>query len=629
MNVPVYILADLLEIPNPDWTNAIEGFFGQKFSLIIEPEYCLEAVEIYRQLEKSIYGVEIINTRKIAEQNYIAQANSLAEELRTDNIYAKLYVNYKLGNVIKCDKTEELDKHNRSITMDCMVYSGFAYSKISPNYYEKHYIGKDAILSMISRNVERIEVLVKEIAQKGGLREHLRGHHSLNIYTQAEIDDLLSLQEESYTISTLVGNLRELVDELDGIDLIYVMTLKSELVAIEKQLKECQENKDTIKLEIGIMKNRVLTTKTERLPEEHLRFNSLEEKLENNFNTKIKQEAMPLFEMEYSSHKDTDAIKNKFDNINKHLKKDEEETWERLVSRRQGFSNKFLLPWNHLSTDNAEFTEALKMCNATELPEYEEKIKVQKQKAYGQFKDDFICRMKNNIRNTEMQIGELNKAIRNITFGKDKYRFIVTPSKKYSNFYKMLTDDMLSNPGDIFTLRFAEEYKDEIDALFSRISDTGEIILDKESLAQNIKIFTDYRTYLNFDMVVVTGDNTPESYLSKTMGSNSGGETQSPYYIAILASFVQLYQMNNKLKNNSNIRLIIFDEAFSKMGDEHIANCIRLIKEMGFQLIIAAPDKVISLIAPEADKTFCFRNENKQRITIVPFEKEEVIQMIN
>ena len=46
----VYILAELLEITDEKWTNAIEGYFNkQKFYLIVEPQYYDVALEVYER----------------------------------------------------------------------------------------------------------------------------------------------------------------------------------------------------------------------------------------------------------------------------------------------------------------------------------------------------------------------------------------------------------------------------------------------------------------------------------------------------------------------------------------------------------------------------------------------------
>lgn len=98
--------------------------------------------------------------------------------------------------------------------------------------------------------------------------------------------------------------------------------------------------------------------------------------------------------------------------------------------------------------------------------------------------------------------------------------------------------------------------------------------------------------------------------LSKTYNSKSGGEMQIPLYISLLAAFSQVYRVNTK--RNQTIRLIIMDEAFSKIDGEKIKQCIQLIKHFGLQAIFSTPPDKISEIMEEASKALVvFRSQNK------------------
>jgi len=92
--------------------------------------------------------------------------------------------------------------------------------------------------------------------------------------------------------------------------------------------------------------------------------------------------------------------------------------------------------------------------------------------------------------------------------------------------------------------------------------------------------------------------------LSKTIGKKSGGETQTPFYIAVLASFAQLYRTGRD-KSHKTSRLIIFDEAFSKMDGERIIRSIELLRKFDFQVILSAPPDKIGDIAILVDRNLC------------------------
>lgn len=110
--------------------------------------------------------------------------------------------------------------------------------------------------------------------------------------------------------------------------------------------------------------------------------------------------------------------------------------------------------------------------------------------------------------------------------------------------------------------------------------------------------------------------------LSKTIGKKSGGETQTPFYIAVLASFAQLYRIGRDNKA-STARIIIFDEAFSKMDGERIEKSIGLLRKLNFQVVLSTPTVKASDIAPLVDRVLLvLRKGTNSRITY--FDKERI-----
>ena len=94
-----------------------------------------------------------------------------------------------------------------------------------------------------------------------------------------------------------------------------------------------------------------------------------------------------------------------------------------------------------------------------------------------------------------------------------------------------------------------------------------------------------------------------EQRLSKMIKKKSGGETQTPFYIAVLASFAQLYHVNQEGEMANTSRLIVFDEAFSKMDRGRIKEAVKLLRKFNLQVIISCPSDKIPDISPLVDET--------------------------
>ena len=83
------------------------------------------------------------------------------------------------------------------------------------------------------------------------------------------------------------------------------------------------------------------------------------------------------------------------------------------------------MPYDTEREDNDEYSGELRVLSDIRLPEYLSRIVDAKEKAYNQFRDDFIAKLKSNIESVRAQIEELNYSLRNSVFGTDRYRFRV------------------------------------------------------------------------------------------------------------------------------------------------------------------------------------------------------------
>ena len=269
--------------------------------------------------------------------------------------------------------------------------------------------------------------------------------------------------------------------------------------------------------------------------------------------------------------------------------------------------------------------------------------KEQAQTAVEHFKEDFVYKIRSAIQEAYQRSDELNRIISRLDFGKDKYQFVITKNKgPDGRYYKMFMDDSLSihpsqlsenmeNQLDLFTMEHEEEYGDMMNELISIFIPPENATREElEEARKNMEKYADYRTYLSFDMQqIVHGEKEMRIGLSRMIKKNSGGEGQNPLYIALLASFAQIYRINtpSRIRRTPTIRLVVLDEAFSKMDAEKVASCISLIRGLGFQAIISATNDKIQNYLENVDKTFVYANPNKRHISIQEFERTEYDQL--
>ena len=261
------------------------------------------------------------------------------------------------------------------------------------------------------------------------------------------------------------------------------------------------------------------------------------------------------------------------------------------------------------------------------------------------FKEDFIYKIRSAIREAYVRRDELNRIIRNLDFGKDRYQFRIGRSKgRDGEFYDMFMDEDLDidlstlsvsvdHQMNLFSMSHENKYGHMISELLDLfIPPENATAAELEEARKNMEKYADYRTYLSFEMEqIVEGDEQRLVIgLSKMIKKNSGGEGQNPLYIALLASFAQAYRINlsARASRRPTIRLVVLDEAFSKMDAEKVASCIDLIRSLGFQAIISATNDKIQNYIENVDKTFVYANPNKKNISIQEFEKKDFGELV-
>ena len=63
---------------------------------------------------------------------------------------------------------------------------------------------------------------------------------------------------------------------------------------------------------------------------------------------------------------------------------------------------------------------------------------------------------------------------------------------------------------------------------------------------------------------------------------------------------------------SNSVRLVIFDEAFSKMDSTRIIESIKILKNFGLQVILSAPSEKVADLSKLVDKTLLVSRQNNR-----------------
>ena len=624
--IEVNILADLIDIDENSevWRNAVEGYLGnQKFSLIIDPEYFMDAYYIYKSMRKEIYSFGIVDCEKILNAKKNNAENSLADVVVTDNKYADAYIKYLLGRVSRCKDDEEIRNYNIGITSECMLYQGFAVRAINPENYKIHYIGNRAIEQQIKYREQQLINLTENL---GIIKSIADAYNNLTENTLFMNDEyiqgqLSNLFDDLKTVSIEEEKRSKLIAERSNIDMTTARRIEEKIEKIKENLKELDEEQSVINNTIGGCNNAIESNK-DRLNVAENELRNIADNISreyNNFAEKDKAEEKLAIDIETNS----DILKLKNDYRNKVIRnnRDVNSLNGDIRAKKENYNRIYNISLAINENDNSEFNNEWERIKNISLPQYKDKIAVARKESMEQFQSDFLDKMRDNIMTAQHQIKEINEALKLAEFGNDKYSFEVKPEKAYLEYYNMIMADRMGGDS-IFDLNFQQQYGDTCNNLFDKITSVSDQMTEesRKELDNNISLFTDYRTYLKFDLYVTNATGRKES-LVNGIKSKSGGERQTPFYVSFLATFAQLYKVNEFNYKGNTARLVIFDEAFNNMDNSRIVESIELLRKLGLQAIICAPENKIADISTKADKTLLLYREGRN-IDVYEFDKE-------
>ncbi len=597
------ILCEMLEITDDSWRNAVEGYLNtQRFYILVEPDNFDIALGTYDRLrrEKKTYGVGLINTQNL-EGYDTAPEGSLATVVTSGNKYARRYINMVLGKVTMCDHYSHLKKYKTAITRECMRYQNHVASAIKPAIFETPYIGKNAIRVQLEQAKHKSKELENQIKEKQNVLQKLE-----------ELQKPLSTETDT--------------------DIKYRVDVLVELGNTAQEIKNCRANIATLEKNSNmILKQiqlseleKIIREKEEQIARDNRRVGQTEQNIENTKGRLADRQTSLVGQKarcaEFAAGQEEDIVLWDHD-YEKQLKDKSHEQFKENFARRRKANQTTIAKCTESMTNAMveyktahdfgaaatlegypDFEAEYSKLKSSELLSYEEKVESARQSAEEEFREQFLAKLQENMKNAQTEFKELNRALRDIRFSNEKYEFLFMPSRRYRHYYEMIMDDFNAVQGEsIFSGLFHENHKEVIDELFERLA------LDHENSAKALDEFTDYRTYMDYDIRILHSDDSYSLY-SKVCEEKSGGETQTPFYVTVAASFVQLYR--NGIGGEA-VGLVMFDEAFNNMDDERIGGVLEFLRRLPLQILIAAPPDKIQYISPFVEETLLVMTDEK------------------
>ena len=488
------------------------------------------------------------------------------------------------------------------------------------------FIGRHAVRLRIAR-------LEEELKQIEGRLHHWAPIHSLlaqakdPLFTQFFVQNTIVEKQKAYLRSMEITNeVKDMDDQLSKLDLLWLDEQRRTIAVLGSEIIALNKEKEQLNIQIGKGREHIRQLDYDVLPNHYQQLGKTADELQERFAPAYQENTgIPRYQQELSRLKHADIVHKNFSNRLEQSVNEQNAAQRKLFAARREYTDRFKpCSFRVEVMDNDEFEAEQRLLEESELPKYREKIKTARESAMEQFQNDFLAKLKSSIDQVQDQVKNLNRALRQAQFGTDSYQFRVERNPDYAEYYDMImAPELMEGDVGLFAQPFQDKYGQLIEKLFSQITTADDTQLNarkQSELQENIQRYTDFRTYLKFDLET-TDQNGTKQLLSQTLNTKSGGETQTPFYIAVLASFAQLYRVNDTSSFGNTVRLAVFDEAFNKMDSDRIIESVHLLRKMWLQAIICTPPDKVSDIMPIADRTLLV-NKDKYRMHILPFGKE-------
>ncbi|WP_243248823.1 SbcC/MukB-like Walker B domain-containing protein [Roseburia faecis] len=632
--VKVQIFADLFDVQEEEWKNAIEGRMGRlKHSLITEPQYAHEAAVLFRNM-KQYENVDLINSKAIADSKPDCMEGSLYEAVKTQEAYVDVCLKRYLGHIIKCRSVEELEQVRDGVTPDCYSYSNFIFRHLKKkDYTTRACIGRRVSKARLAEYEKDVEELSRQEMQLDDLLRRLKEARDFECLKD-EPSHYVKLSRAGEELARVNKKKMELEETIRSLREGAYKELEEKEQSLQKQVKMVQEELDQTQGELARLGSRI----GELSGENESRRQQLEEKLQGYVpNETLEQEVWELLKKQSGQ-----AVINRKKAQVADLEEKEQAQAETLRAARNRYIFAYPAgPFNGAETSNEAYEKLLEKYLTDFEPAYEEEFEKKCASIYKSLRENVIATIHGDIKAAKRHAYEINRLLRETNFSDSTYQIKIEPAKNENGqFFDMLMAEELDsknldNAGFDGQISFGE------DAFYQKYEQKIKLLTDKfmppkdedEHLRaqkrKEMEQYADYRNYLSFSMFEQVTDEhgnvIRENFVDDMAGRDSGGEGQNPKYVALLAGFAMLYMQQSK--RDSKIKLVLLDEAFSKMDQERSAVCLKYARKMDLQLIVCVPDERLQSLIRNVDCVYGFRRF-KNRISMMHIDKGQYLEMM-
>lgn len=589
------IVCSFLDMKDETWRDAAEALLGRdREAIIVDAKHVDRAFSIRRRERRQYPGVRLVNTPKLDERRTTPEGNSLASVISSSDPIAMAFVVRRIGNVRLAHTQSDLYKPGRAVMKDGTYDDGLV---VEVREVRDRKIGAKATQLMQERLSQRLEEVGKrqrKVEQDGRiLAAAVRRLEDL----KAPIPDGMTLGKlaEDYRLKAdVVADVDKQIAALEKTVDPRLARQKEELSARKKALEEQRQSQHEVSLK--------QESRADHLAQDLDGDEGAEgsRRYRDHFRDAYRL-ARPL--VPYSrgrviygtelnkrgrSHRAVEArAQTRERELTDHHRDLEGKIRDKLTAYFADFGLRS--EFNHESrilTDVRPWLDhEIEVIEANELTRYEAQARAAADRASVMFRNSFVNELRARFDNVERDLDELNATLRDYPLHNERYTFTRIFREEYRAIYSIVE---LSKASDDILLPLFQGDVPEDHPHREDLKAVEDVLLSQDFHFEELQ---DYRNFYTFDLVMEDLTSGRKTRWGYRRGIGSGGEQQSPFYVAIGASLAAVYHGRNKAidSDKRGIGLAVFDEAFSKLDEKNQFQLLSFYKSVGLQTFIAAP----------------------------------------
>ena len=611
------IFCELLNVEDESWQDCVEACLGdRRFDILVPPAHYAAAKSAFVALKDKVGPISLLDTpglRKANRRADTAPADSLAAQVTSENPLAAQYADTILRRIVCCDTPDTLENYPDSATRDLLRHHPFRLERLrSP----QRYIGLEARRARAGALAGEMNALAEEVRAAAQAEQNLKAAYSQyqTLLRGTTLEELAALWDARAALTAAraavdeqaakLAECREnpLLQQLYKEEEVREAAWEAARTAVEQtggDLRVCEKQISSCEAE----QQKAVDTaeKSAQAAESFFAAHPLVEPL-----SRSRQQALtgPDKSPRAAAQAAEKAQAKLDDALTVYLN-------STLEPAQKAYNQRYVCDYPLGLAGLEQYRAQHESLVRIDLERYAARLEQAQRDCKDRFRKDILFRMKDDIFNARRQFRELNKVMEQLTYGEEVYRFELEPSRdpQLAAFYQVIVDkgnQQMTEGDSLDNLAATADpaYERQVDELMEKImADVDENTRARQegrtAAGATLSDYVDYRTYLDYDIKVTNQVTGQQAYLSRVSRDSSGGENQAPFYVAICASLLQIYQ-----KSENSIRLVLLDEAFSKMTSDRIRPMMELFRRLQLQVLLISTVEKSTAIQPYCDITY-------------------------